>query len=87
MSGRRNGRLRPPRDADRSLRRADSESTVLVAHGYREAARNNIEGHANLGRLGRSGHAAPLAPGARAKEVDLWQDRAAWTSSDRPRGA
>jgi hypothetical protein len=52
---------------DRGLKRADTESNLLAAHGYRVAAQSDIDGHVNLGRLALTGGLGLLFGGTRSK--------------------
>jgi hypothetical protein len=52
---------------DRGLKRANTESNLLAAHGYRIAAQTDIDGHVNLGRLALTGGLGLLFGGTRSK--------------------
>jgi hypothetical protein len=52
---------------DRGLKRANTESNLLAAHGYRIAAQSDTDGHVNLGRLALTGGLGLLFGGTRSK--------------------
>jgi hypothetical protein len=52
---------------DRGLKKANTESNLLAAHGYRVAAQTDIDGHVNLGRLALTGGLGLLFGGTRSK--------------------
>ncbi len=51
----------------KGLKKANMESNLLAARGYRVAAQTDIDGHVNLGRLALTGGLGLLFGGTRSK--------------------